>query len=94
MTTTLLSGRLENGNDGIFVIGHHQHAAELVQERLELRAPHVLVVHDLLQVVVAPEIVQQPARFLSFVWGKIQLFSAHFLEKRFMNRNYDPTCTY
>lgn len=42
------------------MVGDHQHAAELIEERLEVRAPHVLVVHDLLQVVVASEVVQQP----------------------------------
>jgi len=42
------------------VVGHHEDTAELVKHGLELRAPHVLVVHDLFQVVMSPEIVQQP----------------------------------
>lgn len=41
--------------------GHHQHAAEFVKQHQQLGAPHVLVVHDLLQMVSASEIVQQPA---------------------------------
>lgn len=56
----LLHGRLEDGNNGILVVGHHKDAAELVKQRLELRAPHVLVVHNLFQVVMSPEIVKQP----------------------------------
>lgn len=42
------------------MVGHDKDTAELVKQRLELRAPHVLVVHDLFQVVVSSEIVQQP----------------------------------
>lgn len=53
-----VQGRLEEGDDGVFVVGDHQDAAELVEERFELRTPHVLVVHDLLQVVVSPKVVQ------------------------------------
>lgn len=41
--------------------GDHQHAAEFVKQHQQLGATHVLVVHDLLQVVSASEIVQQPA---------------------------------
>lgn len=44
------------------MVGHHQDASELVKECFELGAAHVLVVHDLLQVVVAPEVVEQPER--------------------------------
>lgn len=51
---------LEDGNDRVLVRGHHQDAAELVHEREQLRAPRVLVVHDLLQVVAASEVVQKP----------------------------------
>lgn len=42
------------------MIGHDKDASELVKQRLEMRSPHVLIVHDLLQVVVSPEIVKQP----------------------------------
>lgn len=42
------------------MVGHHKDTAELVKQRLELRAPHVLIVHNLFQVVMSPEIVQQP----------------------------------
>ncbi len=42
------------------MVGHHKDAAELVKQRLELRAPHVLIVHNLFQVVMSPEIVKQP----------------------------------
>lgn len=45
--------------------GHHQHTAELVKEHEQLGAPRVLIVHDLLQVVAAPEVVQEPGG-----WGK------------------------
>lgn len=48
---------LKDGDDWVLVGGHHQHAAELVQEHEQLGAPCVLVVHDLLQVVVAAEVV-------------------------------------
>lgn len=51
---------LEDGNDWVLVGGHHQHAAELVEEHEQLRAPGVLIVHDLLQVVAATEVLQQP----------------------------------
>lgn len=44
------------------MVGHHKDTAELVKQRLELRAPHVLVVHNLFQVVMSPEIVKQPGR--------------------------------
>lgn len=51
--------------------GHHQHAAELVKQHQQLRAPHVLVVHDLLQVVSASEVVKQPAgRRARKAWAK------------------------
>jgi len=43
------------------VAGHHQYAAEFVKQHQQLGATHVLVVHDLLQMVSASEIVQQPA---------------------------------
>lgn len=55
-----LGGRLEDCDNGILVVGHDKDTAELVKQSLELRAPHVLVVHDLLQVVVPSEVVQQP----------------------------------
>lgn len=42
------------------MVGHHKDTAELVKQRLELRAPHVLIVHNLFQVVMSPEIVKQP----------------------------------
>lgn len=42
------------------MVGHHKDTAELVEQRLELRAPHVLIVHNLFQVVMSPEIVKQP----------------------------------
>lgn len=42
------------------MVGHHQDTAELVKQRLELRAPHVFIVHNLFQVVMSAEIVQQP----------------------------------
>lgn len=42
------------------MIGHDKDASELVKQRLEMWAPHVLIVHDLFQVVVSPEIVKQP----------------------------------
>lgn len=42
------------------MIGHHKDTAELVKQRLEMRAPHVLIVHNLLQVVMPSEVVQQP----------------------------------
>lgn len=42
------------------MVGHHKDTAELVKQRLELRAPHVLIVHNLFQVVMSPEIMQQP----------------------------------
>lgn len=51
---------LEDGDDRVLMGGHHQHAAELVEEREQLGAPCVLVVHDLLQVVAAAEVVQEP----------------------------------
>lgn len=53
---------LEDCNNGILVVGHDKDTAELVKQSLELRAPHVLVVHNLFQVVVPSEIVQQPGR--------------------------------
>lgn len=40
--------------------GHHQHTAELVKEHEQLGAPCVLVVHDLLQMVAATEVVEEP----------------------------------
>lgn len=55
----LIHGRLKDGNDGILVVGHNEDTAELVKQSLELRASHVLVVHDFLQVVMPPEIMQQ-----------------------------------
>lgn len=61
MPAESLQERLEDGDDGVLVAGDHQHAAELVEQHQQLRAPHVLVVHDLLQVVPASEVVQQPA---------------------------------
>ena len=42
------------------MVGDHQYASELVKQSLELRAAHVLIVHDLLQVVVPSEVVQHP----------------------------------
>lgn len=42
------------------MIGHDKDASELVEQCLEMRSPHVLVVHDLFQVVVSPEIVKEP----------------------------------
>lgn len=61
MPAESLEERLEDGDDGVLVAGDHQHAAELVEQHQQLRAPHVLVVHDLLQVVPPSEVVQQPA---------------------------------
>lgn len=55
----LIRGRLEDGNDGVLVVGHHEDAAKLVEQSLELRASHVLVVHNFFQVVMSPEIMQQ-----------------------------------
>lgn len=56
----LLQGGLEEGDDWVLVIGHHKNVAELVKQSLELGAPHVLIVHNLFQVVVSSEVVQQP----------------------------------
>lgn len=56
-----LQERLEHGDDGVLVAGDHQHTAEFVKQHQQLGAPHVLVVHDLLQVVPPSEVVQQPA---------------------------------
>lgn len=42
------------------MVGHHKHTAEFVKQRLKLGAPHVLIVHNLFQVVMSSEIVQQP----------------------------------
>lgn len=42
------------------MVRHHKDTAELVKECFELRASHVLIVHNLFQVVMSPEIVQQP----------------------------------
>lgn len=61
MPAESLEERLEHGDNGVLVAGDHQHAAELVKQHQQLRAPHVLVVHDLLQVVPASEVVQEPA---------------------------------
>lgn len=44
------------------MVGHHKDTAELVKQRFKLRASHVLIVHNLFQVVMSPEIVQQPER--------------------------------
>lgn len=52
------------------MVGHDEDAAELVEESLELRAPHVLVVHDLLQVVMSLEIMEQPGSSAHDRWGK------------------------
>lgn len=41
--------------------GHYQDTAEFVKQHQQLGATHVLVVHDLLQMVSSSEIVQQPA---------------------------------
>ena len=60
VSVPLLHGWLEDWNNGILVIGHHEDTAELVKQCLELRAPHVLIVHNLFQVMMPPEIVQQP----------------------------------
>lgn len=51
---------LEDSNNGVLMGGHHQHAAEFVKEHEQLRAPCVLVVHDLLQMVAATEVVKEP----------------------------------
>lgn len=59
-TPPSLCGRLEDCDNGVLVVGHDKDTAELVKQSLELRAPHVLVVHNLFQVVVPSEIVQQP----------------------------------
>lgn len=42
------------------MVCHHKDTAELVKQCLEVRPSHVFVVHNLFQVVMAPEIVQQP----------------------------------
>lgn len=42
------------------MVGHHKDTAELVKQCLELRASHILIVHNLFQVVMPPEIVKQP----------------------------------
>lgn len=41
------------------MVGHNKDAAELVKQCLELRAPHVFIVHNLFQVVMSSEIVKQ-----------------------------------
>lgn len=41
------------------MVSHHKDTAELVKQRLELRSPHVLIIHNFLQVVMSSEIVQQ-----------------------------------
>lgn len=42
------------------MVGHHKDTAELVKKCFELRASHVLIVHNLFQVVISTEIVKQP----------------------------------
>ena len=44
----------------VLVLERHQHGAELVQQVQQLRAPHVLQVHDLFQVVLASKVTTQP----------------------------------
>lgn len=56
----LINGGLEDWNNGILVIGDDKDASELVKQRLQMWTPHVLIVHDLFQVMVSPEIVKQP----------------------------------
>ena len=51
------------------MVGDNKHAAEFVEQCLELRAAHVLVVHDLLQMVVTSKVVQQPALHRKHVTG-------------------------
>lgn len=58
----VLHGRLKDRNNRIFVVRHNEDAAKLVEQRLELRSSHVLIVHDFFQVVMSPKIVQQPKK--------------------------------
>ena len=48
--------RRDAGERGVLVLTRDEHISELVQQREELGPPHVLIVHDLLQVVLAVKV--------------------------------------